>query len=257
MQNFLIKGMVIITVLFIKPFLSLSQTAENTPSLSHFNGAISVTNNGISFIPTFTLGKPAAIFDLSMGKRLSFDPQFRFALEGKPWSFLFWWRYKLITGGKFRLNIGAHPALSFKTLTITNNGVPQEITKATRYVATEIVPNYLVAKDITIGAYYLYSHGIEKDAVGNTNFLTLNASFSHISIPWNFFLRLNPQIYYLRMDKNDGFYYTASLTLAKKDCPISISGMFNKIIKTNITASKDFVWNVSLIYSFNNNYVKK
>jgi len=38
----------------------------------------------------FTLGKPAAIFDLSVGnERLAFEPQFRFSLEGKPWSFIF------------------------------------------------------------------------------------------------------------------------------------------------------------------------
>ena len=75
---------------------------------------MTVTNNGISFIPSFNLGKPAAIFDLTMGgKKLSFEPQFRFALEGKPWSILFWWRYKLLNTDKFQIGLGAHPALSF------------------------------------------------------------------------------------------------------------------------------------------------
>ena len=66
-------------------------------AVGRFSTGASVTNNGVSLIPSFSLGKPAAIFDLSLGKkRLSFEPQFRFALSGKPWSFLFWWRYKLI-----------------------------------------------------------------------------------------------------------------------------------------------------------------
>ena len=58
---------------------------DSAASIGHFGGAISVTNNGISLIPTFSLGKPAIIFDMSAGKRrLSFEPQLRFGLDGKP-----------------------------------------------------------------------------------------------------------------------------------------------------------------------------
>ena len=117
-----------------------SQSPESTKLPSHFNGAVTVTNNGIPFIPTFSLGKPAVIFDLSVGKRFSFDPQFRFALEGKPWSFLFWWRYKLVTNEKFLFSIGAHPALSFKALIIPTETGTQEIIKVQRYLAGELSP---------------------------------------------------------------------------------------------------------------------
>jgi hypothetical protein len=79
------------------PQSAFSQEPDGTNTVSHFGGAITVTTKGISMVPNLSLGKPAAIFDLSMGKRrLSFEPSLRFALEGKPWSFLFWWRYKLI-----------------------------------------------------------------------------------------------------------------------------------------------------------------
>lgn len=85
MTKYLIKKALLLTLLINLSFIAFSQTSEITKMFSHFNGAITATNNGISFIPTFSLGKPAVIFDLSVGKRLSFDPQFRFALEGKPW----------------------------------------------------------------------------------------------------------------------------------------------------------------------------
>ena len=132
-------------LLFSLSFIVSSQTSEITETPSHLNGAITATNNGISFIPTFSLGKPAVIFDLSIGKRLSFDPQFRFALEGKPWSFLFWWRYKLITNDKFRLTVGAHPALSFKTLVITTENGTKEFINVQRYLAGELSPNYFIS----------------------------------------------------------------------------------------------------------------
>ncbi|HPA87737.1 MAG TPA: hypothetical protein PK106_08065, partial [Bacteroidales bacterium] len=100
------------------------------------SGAVKVTNKGISTVPNLTLGKPAAIFDLSVGKgKLSFDPQLRFALEGKLWSFLFWWRYKLVRTERFQLNLGAHPALSFRRIKIPVNGLEKEDMVVRRYLA--------------------------------------------------------------------------------------------------------------------------
>ena len=59
-------------------------------------GALTVTTKGISTVPSFTLGKPAAILDISIVRGgLSFEPQFRMGLDGKPWAFLFWGRYRL------------------------------------------------------------------------------------------------------------------------------------------------------------------
>jgi len=235
--------------------LSFSQNRESTKVASHFDGTVTVTNNGISFIPTFSLGKPAVIFDLSMGRRLSFDPQFRFSLEGKPWSFLFWWRYKLVKSDKFSMNLGSHLGLAFNTTTEIINGTTREITTAKRYLAGELVPNYFLTKDISIGLYYLYSRGIDNGTTRNTHFLTLNTSFSNIPLTRQFYMKFMPQVYYLKMDQYDGFYFTSALTLANRKIPLSISSVFNKIIQTNITASKNFVWNLSLIYSFTKKYV--
>lgn len=58
--------------------------------LDDFRGTASITQNGISLIPSFSLGDPALIFDIKMTKgRSSFEPDMRFALEGKPWAFVF------------------------------------------------------------------------------------------------------------------------------------------------------------------------
>lgn len=48
----------------------------------------------------------------------------RFALEGKPWSFIFWLQYKAIEIERFSLRLGAHPALNFKTVNMVRNGQP-------------------------------------------------------------------------------------------------------------------------------------
>ena len=235
-----------------------AQKTDSTKKSFHLTGVVSVTNNGISFIPSFSLGKPAAIFNLSMGKgKLSFEPEMRFALEGKPWSFLFWWRYQLMKTDKFAIRLGVHPALNFKTQTVSINGVSKDAMVVRRYLAGELTPNYFLSENISVGLYYLYSRGIDKDAVRNTHFLTINANFSHISITNQYFLKLVPQLYYLKQDQQDGFFVTSSATLAKRNFPLSVSAIVNKRIESNITGSKNFVWNATLVYSFNKKYVEK
>ena len=152
---------------------SFSQVTAETKTINNFSGAVTVTNNGISFIPTFSLGKPAAIFDMSVGRRLTFEPQFRFSLEGKPWSFIFWWRYKLLKSNKFSFNLGTHLGLPFNTFTNSTNGVTTESIITRRYLAGELSPNYFITKDISIGMYYMYSHGIDVGTTKHTHFLTL------------------------------------------------------------------------------------
>lgn len=98
---------------------SFSQNSDSTREVINFKSAVSVTNNGFSFIPSFTLGKPATVVDLSVGgKRFSFEPQFRFNLQDvQPWSFVFIWRYKVINTQRFQVSMGTHlPALAFRTI---------------------------------------------------------------------------------------------------------------------------------------------
>ncbi len=77
---FITKKALLSFAIFSLTIVSFSQARDEPEPAGHFGGAVTITNNGISFIPNFTLGKPAAIFDLSVGKRnLSFEPQFRFA----------------------------------------------------------------------------------------------------------------------------------------------------------------------------------
>jgi hypothetical protein len=239
-------------------FSQKTDSTNSTNNLFHFKGAVTITNKGISLVPTFTLGKPAAIFDLSMGKKkLFFEPQMRFALEGKPWSFLFWWRYKLITDKKFALTLGSHPAMNFKTETHLVNGVSRKYIVTRRYLAGELVPNYFISKNVSVGLYYLYSRGFDYGSPRNTHFLTLNTNLSHIKLGDKFFARFTPQLYYLNQDGKDGFYFTSSLTLLKRNFPISFQSATNKIIQTNVPGSEDFLLNFSLIYSFNKTYVNQ
>ncbi len=237
--------------------ISSAQNSDSAKKVYHFSGNALVTNNGISFIPTFSLGKPATIVTLSMGdKRLSFDPEFRFSLEGKPWSILLWGRYKITNTDKFKFTAGTHLGLSYNFPNVIINGISTDITQVKRYLASELVPNYFFNKNFSVGIYYLYSHGLDIGTTNNTHFITLNTNISHISILKDIYINFRPQVYYLQLDKLDGYFTSATVSLQKNKCPFSIAAIFNQKIKTNIV-TKDFVWNVSLNYSFNHNYTRK
>ena len=234
---------------------TFSQHADSTQTPSFLRGQITATNNGVSLIPTFSLGKPAVLFDMNVGKgRLSFDPMFRFGMNGKPWAFVFWWRYKLIQQKKFNLGLGAHPSVVFRDISVTENGSTRNYMSAQRYFAWEASPNYLITKNASLGLYYIGSKGLTKDIVQNTTFIALR-SVLNMNLSNKFKLGLIPQTYYLKMDDNERTYVNATLNLYKKDFPVSLNAIASKAIKTNIVG-KDFLWSIGLVFNINNQYAK-
>ncbi|HJS56011.1 MAG TPA: hypothetical protein VJ765_15775 [Chitinophagaceae bacterium] len=232
--------------------------AQKNDSTFLFKTDLSVTNNGFSIIPAFTLGKPAALLDMKMGnKRLSFEPQFRFALEGRPWSFVFIYRYKAITRSKFQLTFGGHiPGLNFVTRRIAVSGVDEDMSVVRRFLAGEIIPKYIISKNVSISIYYLRGHGFQKDGPQTSNFLSLQGSFTRIKVAGKVYVDFKPQLFYLTVDADDGFYANATTTIGIMNFPITISNIVNKAIKSDI-AAKDFDWNLSLVYTIDKNFVVK
>ncbi len=236
---------------------SFSQVADSTKPIKHFSGTASITNNGIALVPNFSLEKPAVLFIMSLGgERFSFDPDIRFGLDGKPWTMLFWARYKLVTQSKFRLHTGAHLGMNFKSTAISINNIPSENSIARRYLAAELAPNYFFTKNISAGVYYLYSRGLDNGTTKNNHFVTLNANFSHLAVSKKFYLRFNPQVFYLYQDGREGYYTTGLVALAKNNFPLSLSYLVNKRISGNIL-SKYLINSFSLIYSFNRKFIAK
>ena len=228
-----------------------AQHPDSVGSHSVVTGAITLTNNGISVIPSFTLGKPAGILDVSVAKRgLSFDPQFRFGLDGKPWSILLWGRYRVHDGRKVQVHVGAHPALVFRTVTETlGGGGTREWLAARRYFTTEVAADYVVARDVRVGAYYLQSYGIERDAARHTHFVAARSTIANLHRgPYT--LVLAPQAYYLQLDAAHGTYVNGAVTLLRRHLPLSVGASINQTLQSDIAQPHDMVWNVSVIYAF-------
>lgn len=235
--------------------LFLSSGYAQRDSTFFFRTDLSITNNGFSLIPAFTLGEPAAFLDMRMGnKRLSFEPQFRYALAGRPWSFVFIYRYKAIIKPKFQLTFGGHlPGLNYITRAVVINGIEEQLSVTRRFLALEILPTYKISDHVSVGIYYLRGFGFQKHGPQNSNFLSLQGNFNKIKLAGKTYVSLNPQVFYLRLDADDGFYVNLTTTLGIKDFPLTISSAVNKAIASDISA-QDFDWNVSLIYTLDKKF---
>lgn len=248
---------VLVLVVF-SMFFSLTdlQAQETTPVVptGQFGGVITATNNGVSIIPSFTLGRPALLFDLSLsGERFSFDPMLRFGMDGKPWAFVFWGRYKAIKDKRFSLTVGGHPSFIFQERKVNVNGKEETMLVSQRFLAMEVAPMYKISSRLSMGLYYLQGHGLNPIPPNNTNFLALNTVISDLPLGGGFNMRVNPQLFYLKVDDNSGTYVTSNFTVSKPGFPIGFQGLVNQKIKSSIPGD-DLIWNVGLLYIFSTPY---
>lgn len=254
-KTFLLAGLLLFAVYVI------SQQTDSTKAELNFSGTINANSNGFSLVPTFSLGKPAIQtgFNISGKGRLSCQPQIWYSMmDYKPWSFIFIWRYKLVRKEKFEFILGTHaPAINFKSAQVVEKGDAIDVVKARRfYPALEVLPVYQIKKDISLSMYYLFGVGIEKEVSSKNHFLSLRADFNDIPLTKQLYLRLNPQIYYLRIDDDDGLYVAGSLALAHRKWPLTVSTIVNKSLTSEIDVS-DFERNVGLTYAFGKRFVEK
>jgi hypothetical protein len=208
---------------------AFSQAVDRARSRTEVTWAISVTNKGISTIPTFTLGKPAASVDASIRRGgFGVNPQFRVRLDGTPWSFLVWGRYRLLDRERPRVRVGAHPALAFRSATVSVNGVAREVMVAQHFAAGELSPSYSLSRNVSVGTYYLYRHGLDADVTRHTQFVAARAGVANLGLPARFVARLHPQVCYLRMDDWDGIYLNSRVPLAKRDLPAQLRALYRR-----------------------------
>lgn len=257
LSYFSIKQLLTLLIFLVSVYRGISQTRDTTASEIRFSGQLGLTNNGISIIPSFTLNAPSTVFILSFGgKRFSIDPDIRLTLDGKKGGGLLWFRYKVITGKKFSLGAGVHPAYNFAIRQFTENNTVQKITQARRFIASEIVPYYQVSEHFGTGIYYLQGHGLQKDGPMQTHFVALNANISGLRFLQHYFFQIVPQLYYLNIDKVDGTYFSANAAISHDKIPFSLHSTINKVIDTRIAGSEDFMWNVTLFYNFSKKFRK-
>lgn len=254
-----ILAKIALTFLFIYGSNILSaQNEGNTLKINDFTASATVQNKGISTIPNLTLGEPAVLFNLKFGRKLAFEPEFRFSLEtAKPWAMVFWWRYFGTIGDNLKITFHTNYALAFKNMEVINSsGTQLEVNNTTRYLAAALEPNYKINNYVGISSYLFYSRGLESYITKNTYMVSIRPVFSNIPLFKDITARIVPEVYYLKMDENDGVYLSSRFGINKKNCRFSLSGLISQPLKTTIPSKYDFLWNIGVTYTFSKKYIE-
>lgn len=244
------KAGIYLICLFLTPSLHTFSQELQHQKTTQINGSVGITNNGISIVPSFSLERPATVFNMSISKgRFSFDPEMAFSLDAKPWYSLFWFRYKLSPNqSKFNMNGGTHLGLNYVSMPIPSTKDSLQIQKTDRYFVLELFPRYQVSKHLNMGIYFLRSNGINAGTLHTLHFVTLFTDISQIKLSKKATLGITPQLYYLNIDGHDGYYLTSEISLAWQNFPIIFKSTMNKTFESQVEGSKPFLWNIKLVY---------
>jgi hypothetical protein len=155
------------------------------------------------------------------------------------------------------MSTGVHPAYNLATRTVTDNGKSWEITQARRFFAYELAPSLRISKHVTVAPYYLRGMGLQQDGPLVMQFLALNASLANLELTPEFRLTMAPQLYYLYLDGKEGMYLASNIRLSHPSSGFSLQSTLNKELSSKIPGSRDFMWNLTLFWSFSHSYLPK
>ena len=236
----------------------LSQKQNSELNSWSFDGSISITNNGISIVPAFSLEQPAYSFDLRFKKNsFTIEPVINFSYDGKPWFMLFWLRKTYGENSKFKVNLGTHYGLNYVNQDFFQDASELRGIKVDRYAVFEVFPHVEISKNFTLGTYYLQSHGLNEGTLNTLLFVTLFMNFSSNQTKKGWKYGLTTQPFYLRIDDSKGWNLTSDFYASKAGSPFLFKTTFNKTLNSNIEGSKAFLWNISLTYNFKSLFQSK
>jgi hypothetical protein len=233
------------------PHLVFSQQKDTLKPIEplHATANILITNNGLSLFPNLSLGKPATIINVVVGKKkIFFEPELRWRLNGNPWSYIFWLRYRPKRTAHFSWHIGAHPSYVVRDNEVMVKGQTTHRWVAQRNAAVEIVPVWHYSPKFSLGFHALTSRGLDT-AYGNQKsvYVSLQPRFPKIELSQKYYLGFFPQVFYLALDANNGMYYSQMVSFNKKNLPFYLTTVATYKIKSTIVGN-DFIWNVGLNY---------
>lgn len=234
---------------FVAYPLTFSQSKDSLKQIKplNANAIVTITNNGVSLFPNLSLGKPAAIINLALGKnKIFFEPELRWGLNGKPWSYIYWLRYRPNKISKqFGFHLGVHPSYVTRENLVTVNGTSVNRFVTQRYFAGEIVPVWSPSSKFALGLHFLRAKGLDDYATQRSVFIAVQPRFPHISLYKSYFLSYFPQIFYLELDDKNGSYFSHTINLNKSNFPFTISSVFTYKFKSSIPGD-DIVLNIGL-----------
>lgn len=214
-----------------------------------FHGFMMLTNNGISPVPAFSLGKPALMntFFISKG-RFTYSPEFNFALNAKPWVVNQWLRYR-VNHKSMTYQTGLNLSLFFSNKKEMYQNKEIDTQQLSRYLALEGLISKAFNKNTSLTFATWLSKGLDPISIKNGIFISLMANFEHIKLLKKLDLGLRPNVFYLKNKAPfSGLFVSAMATLTPNKSPLSLFGQYVQPIESEpkMKSNKNF----GLLYKF-------
>jgi hypothetical protein len=231
-------------------YSALAFCREHSDSTRHplkVTGMISFNTNGMAPVPAFAYGKPVVSSNITFRKnRFSYDPQFSYGLNIKPWILDNWFHYKLVDQPKFELRTGVNISMFFSELKTPD----EDVWRGQRYTTFELAGTYKLPKSRSIGLMYWYDMGIDSGTIKG-HFINLVLDQSEIALGKQLLLGVNIQIFYIDYtDYNDGLFISPKVSLSTRKLPVSIYCQGLQPVTSNMSPYPSFQYNLGIGYSF-------
>lgn len=235
-------------ILFLISMCSYSfVTEDNSGDELKASCNVSLNSNGIASIPAFSLGKPAVVAAAGLAKgRFSLDPVLAYGLNFKPWYIDSWLHYMLVDRPVFKLRTGFNFSTYFSEYKLPE----KQILQGERYWAVELAGFYYINSKSYLSLLYWNDRGQEPGTISG-HYINFSGEISEIKAGKNLFFSANLQIFYIDYDgMNDGLFISPKVSSSINDLPIAVFIQATQVIKSNISPSPGFKWNIGLAYTF-------
>jgi hypothetical protein len=241
-----------LVLLFLSTVSYPSENTDSTKSKLKAGATFSLNSNGISSVPAFSLGKPAAMASVSVGKGwFSYDPTLAYSLDGHPWFIDNWLHVKLINRPKFELRTGMNISSYCSKYTVPEG----EFYRVERYFAFELAATFRFAHNISLLTQYWNDRG-QEDWSMKGHFLSAIGEKTDMALGKHILCTAALQLFYIGYDSNDntndnndGFFVAPRVAFSVRNFPVSIFSQVVQAITSNIEPFPGFNINVGITYS--------
>lgn len=256
------KNRHLILLVLLLNFAYVFSQEENKNSYA-ISANINVNNNGISWIPVYSLEKPSVITDFKLTiNNFSINPRFRFDIEDlQPWNIDVYLNYKFKKKRTFAFELGTLlPAATFQQFSYENdNGLTES--RLTPWMYIFINPKVTININSNLKFRISYFEGFPTKIVSeyqpkNGRTIFIQPLIKKINVNQKIDLLWMPQLYLTTFNEDKGYYFSQNIFIEFKNFPFKISTSLNKAIETELRGKK-FDWNIGLSYNFSKKLIEK
>jgi hypothetical protein len=246
------KTTFLLVFLFLGTALYASEITDSTKSKLKAGATFSLNSNGISSVPAFSLGDPALMASVSIGRGwFSYDPTLAYSLDGHPWFIDNWLHVKLVNRPEFELRTGMNISTYCSKYTVPDG----ELYGVERYFAYELAATFRFANKMSLLTQYWNDRG-QEDWSLKGHFLSTTAEKTDMAIGKHVLCTAALQLFYINYngnngdnDNNDGFFVAPRVAFSIRNFPVSIFSQVVQAITSNIEPFPGFSINVGIGYT--------